>query len=75
MTSLPTVAARKQDGLTPFSPALPRPIPPENYATSPNLEGVATWLTSDFFPMTFWKLVRSAPLSVSLGLPDGEAPS
>ena len=39
----------------------------EVYATSPNLEGIAAWLTSDYFPLTFWKLIRSVPLSVTLG--------
>jgi ribosomal protein S18 acetylase RimI-like enzyme len=36
----------------------------EVYATSPNLEGVATWLHSDSFPMTAWRTIRSVPLSV-----------
>jgi len=36
----------------------------EVYAISENLEGIAAWLHSDYFPMTFWRLVRSVPLSV-----------
>ncbi len=39
----------------------------ETYATSPNLEGVAVWIPSDSYPMTFWRVVRSVPLSVMLG--------
>jgi len=38
----------------------------ETYATSPNLEGVAVWLPSDNYPVTFWRLVRSVPLSIIL---------
>jgi len=38
----------------------------EVYATSENLEGIAIWLHSDYFPMTFWRLIRSVPLSVML---------
>jgi len=37
------------------------------YATSPNLEGVTVWITSDNYPVTFWRLVRSVPVSVILG--------
>jgi len=40
----------------------------ETYATSPNLEGVALWIPSDNYPVTFWKLIRSVPLSVIFGL-------
>ncbi len=40
----------------------------EIYATSPNLEGIAAWLTSDNYPMTFWRLIRSVPLSIIFGL-------
>ncbi len=36
------------------------------YATSPNLEGVAAWLSSDNHPMTFWRLIRSGLLSAML---------
>ena len=36
----------------------------EVYATSPNLEGIAVWLTSDNYPMTFWKLIRSGALQI-----------
>ncbi|HEU65916.1 MAG TPA: hypothetical protein ENN57_04525 [Chloroflexi bacterium] len=36
----------------------------EVYTTSPDYEGVAAWVTSEYFPMTFWKLIRAVPLSV-----------
>ncbi len=36
----------------------------EVYATSSHYEGVAAWITSDHFPMTFWRILRSVPLSV-----------
>lgn len=39
----------------------------EAYATTPNLEGVAVWIPSENFPVTFWRAVRSVPLSVILG--------
>ncbi len=39
----------------------------ETYATTPNLEGVAVWIPSENFPVTFWRAVRSVPLSVILG--------
>lgn len=40
----------------------------EVYATSPTLEGVAAWLPAAHFPMTFWKMIRSIPLLVFVGL-------
>ncbi len=40
----------------------------EIYATSLNLEGVAVWLTSDNYPMTFGRLIRSVPLSIMFRL-------
>jgi len=40
----------------------------ETYATSPNLEGVAIWLPSDNYHMTFWKTLRSVPLPTRFGL-------
>ncbi len=40
----------------------------EVYATSPDLEGIAAWLASDKYPMTFLRLLRSVPLSVIFGL-------
>jgi len=40
----------------------------EIYATSHNLEGVAVWIPSDKYPITFWRLLRSVPLSVIFGL-------
>jgi len=43
----------------------------EIYATSPNLEGVAVWLTSDNYPMTFGRLIRSVPLSIMFSLGRG----
>ena len=39
----------------------------ETYATSPNLEGVAVWISSDNYPVTFWRLVRSVSLSAIFG--------
>jgi len=35
----------------------------EVYATSPNLEGIAIWIPSKNYPVTFWKMLRSVPLS------------
>ena len=43
----------------------------EVYATSPNLEGIAVWLTSDYFPLKLWRLIRSVPLSVTFGFVRG----
>ncbi len=43
----------------------------EIYATSLNLEGVAVWLTSDNYPMTFGRLIRSVPLSIMFSLGRG----
>ncbi|MDD4876889.1 MAG: GNAT family N-acetyltransferase [Dehalococcoidales bacterium] len=40
----------------------------EVYATSPNLEGIAVWIPSDKYPITFFRLLRSVPLSVIFGL-------
>ena len=40
----------------------------EIYATSHNLEGVAIWIPSDKYPVTFWRLLHSIPLSVIFGL-------
>jgi ribosomal protein S18 acetylase RimI-like enzyme len=45
----------------------------EVYATSSRLEGVATWMTSDSFPMKIWKSVRSVPLSVTWAFARGGA--
>ena len=36
----------------------------EVYSTSPDFEGVAAWVTSDYFPLTFWRMIRSVPMSV-----------
>jgi ribosomal protein S18 acetylase RimI-like enzyme len=36
----------------------------EIYATSHNLEGVAVWIPSDKYPVTFSRLLRSVPLSL-----------
>jgi len=38
----------------------------EIYATSSNLEGIAIWISSDNYPLPFWKLLRSVPLPVLL---------
>lgn len=35
----------------------------EAYATSPNLEGVAIWVSSDNYPITYCGLLRSVPLT------------
>ncbi len=40
----------------------------EVYATSPNLEGVAVWIPSANYPVTFWRLLRSVPPLVIFGL-------
>jgi ribosomal protein S18 acetylase RimI-like enzyme len=39
----------------------------EVYATSPNLEGVAVWIPSTNYPVTFWRQLRSVPLRVVFG--------
>jgi ribosomal protein S18 acetylase RimI-like enzyme len=39
----------------------------EVYAASPDLEGVAGWIPSDNYPVTFLKSIRSVPLSVIIG--------
>ena len=39
----------------------------EVYATSPDMKGIAIWVHSDKLPMTFWRVIRSVPLSVILG--------
>lgn len=39
----------------------------EMYATSPNLEGIAIWISSDNYPVPFWKIVWAVPLPVLLG--------
>lgn len=44
----------------------------EVHATSTDLEGVAVWLPSDNYPMTPWRLIRSVPPSVILGLGRGQ---
>ena len=36
------------------------------YAASRRLEGVAIWLPSDSYPLTFWKLLRSGALTSML---------
>lgn len=43
----------------------------EVYATSMDIEGVVASITSDYFPMTFWRMIRSIPLSVMAGLGRG----
>lgn len=39
----------------------------EVYATSPNLEGVAVWMPPGSYPLSFWRYLRSIPLSVTVG--------
>jgi ribosomal protein S18 acetylase RimI-like enzyme len=39
----------------------------EVHASSSNLEGIAVWVPSDNYPIATWKLLRSVPLSVTLG--------
>jgi ribosomal protein S18 acetylase RimI-like enzyme len=36
-------------------------------ATSSNLEGIAIWIPSNNYPVTFWKMLRSVPLSKIFG--------
>jgi len=38
------------------------------YATSSNLEGIAIWMPSNHYPVTFWKALRSVPLSRIFGI-------
>lgn len=38
------------------------------FATSQDLEGIAVWLNSAYFPMTFWRVMKSVPLSTILNL-------
>ena len=40
----------------------------EVYETSSNLEGIAIWIPSNNYPITFWKMLRSVPLSKIFGL-------
>ena len=40
----------------------------EVYATSSNLEGIAIWIPSNNYPVTFWKMLRSVPLSTIFNL-------
>lgn len=35
----------------------------EVYGTSSNFEGVAVWIPSENYPLTFWKMLRSVPIS------------
>jgi ribosomal protein S18 acetylase RimI-like enzyme len=39
----------------------------EVYATSNNLEGIAVWFPSNNYPITFWKMLRSVPISKIFG--------
>jgi ribosomal protein S18 acetylase RimI-like enzyme len=39
----------------------------EVYAPSPNLEGIAVWIPSTNYPVTFWRQLRSVPLPVIFG--------
>lgn len=38
----------------------------EVYATSQDMEGIATWMPSENYPITFWRALRAIPLSVTL---------
>ena len=38
------------------------------YTTSANMEGVAVWILSDYYAMTFSRMIRSVPFFVILGL-------
>jgi ribosomal protein S18 acetylase RimI-like enzyme len=38
----------------------------EVYSVSPNCEGVAIWMPPGTYPLTFWRVLRSVPLSVLL---------
>ena len=40
----------------------------EVYTTSINMEGVAVWIQSDYYSMTFSRMIRSVPFPVILGL-------
>ncbi len=40
----------------------------EVYTTSSNFEGVTVWMPSDNYPMNLWRLIRSVPLPVVLGM-------
>ncbi|MDG6222059.1 MAG: GNAT family N-acetyltransferase [Candidatus Bathyarchaeota archaeon] len=35
----------------------------EVFGTSPNFEGVVVWLPSQNYPLTFWKILRTVPIS------------
>lgn len=39
----------------------------EVYATSSNLEGIVVCMPSNNFPVPFWKMLRSVPLSIIFG--------
>ena len=43
----------------------------EAYATSSAFKGIAAWITSDYFPMTFWKIIRAVPMSIIGGFGRG----
>jgi ribosomal protein S18 acetylase RimI-like enzyme len=40
----------------------------EVYTTSVNMEGVAVWILSDYYAITFSRMIRSVPFPVILGL-------
>ena len=40
----------------------------EVYTTSVNMEGIAVWILSDHYSMTFSRMIRSVPFPVILGL-------
>ena len=37
----------------------------EVYATSHDMEGIATWMPSENYPITFWRALRAIPFSVT----------
>lgn len=39
----------------------------EVHATSNDMEGIAIWVPSDNYPIALWRILRSVPLSVTLG--------
>ena len=39
----------------------------EVHATSYDMEGIAVWVPSDNYPVSFWRILRSVPFSLTLG--------
>ncbi len=40
----------------------------EVYASSPNLESIAAWLPSKYYPFSIWNMLRAVPLSDLFGI-------